>query len=111
MSNDKLERPASLKRAPKPAADDNLDPVDVAPATTPAKPAADAAPPAAPPQQATTPAPATPAPAGRRREVTIQLSSRVAVDVIEILDQVVAEHGLSQRAAIETAIREHWGKK
>ena len=106
MSNDKLERPASLKRAPKPAADDNLDPVDVPPSATPAP----APTPAVAPQPA---APTTPAPAatGRRREVTIQLSSRVAVDVIEILDQVVAEHGLSQRAAIETAIREHWGKK
>lgn len=102
MSTEKSDRPASLKRTPRPAADNGIDPVDVVPASTPTV----ATPPAAVPVASTPPAPAK-----SRREPTIPLSTRVAVDVTEILDAAVAEgRAPSQRAAIEMAIRQTWGK-
>lgn len=102
MSTEKSDRPASLKRTPRPAADNGIDPVDVVPA---AKPTVATAPAAAP--VTSTP----PAPTKSRREPTIPLSTRVAVDVTEILDAAVAEgRAPSQRAAIEMAIRQTWGK-
>lgn len=103
MSTEKSDRPAALKRAPRPAADNGVDPVDVTPAAKP-----DVTP-AAPPVE---PAASTsPAPAKSRREPTIPLSTRVALDVTEILDAAVAEgRAPSQRAAIEIAIRQTWGK-
>lgn len=105
MSTEKSDRPAALKRAPRPAADNGVDPVDVIPAAKPDATLAPAATSAAPT------ASTTPAPAKSRREPTIPLSTRVALDVTEILDAAVAEgRAPSQRAAIEMAIRQTWGK-
>ncbi|MFJ2535826.1 hypothetical protein [Microbacterium maritypicum] len=105
MSTEKSDRPAALKRVPRPAADNGVDPVDVVPAVKPASTPAPAAAPAAPT------ASTTPAPTKARREPTIPLSTRVALDVTEILDAAVAEgRAPSQRAAIEMAIRQTWGK-
>ena len=101
MSTEKSDRPAALKRTPRPAADNGVDPVDVFPAAKP-----DVTPSASRPAASTSPAPAK-----SRREPTIPLSTRVALDVTEILDAAVSEgRAPSQRAAIETAIRQTWGK-
>ena len=90
------ERPTSLKRTPKPAKDERIGPV----APSPKIPAEKTDP-------AATSAPAAP----RRREATIPLGTRVAPDVMELLDLVVAEQNVTQRAAIEMAIRSYWGDK
>lgn len=105
MSTEKSDRPAALKRTPRPAADNGVDPVDVIPAAKPEVTAAPTAAPAAPTGSTSQ------APAKSRREPTIPLSTRVALDVTEILDAAVAEgRAPSQRAAIEMAIRQTWGK-
>lgn len=94
-SNQPLDRPATLKRAPKPAADESVDPVD-APTPAEKKPATAAATPRAP----------------KRREATFPLSTRVVQPVLDTLDSVVAGgHAMSQRAAIEEAIINYWGPK
>ncbi len=96
MSNEQpLDRPATLKRAAKPAPDENIDPVDAAPQQPPA--------PATPPA-------ATRAP--KRREVTFPFSTRVSQPVLDVLDAVTAgSFAPSQRAAIEEAVLNYWGPK
>lgn len=97
------DRPTSLKRAPKPAADNNVDPIT----STPVEGTPERVP-------ETTPAasPAAPAPKARRggREITVPLSTRLSEQVIEILDTAVATEGITVRAALEDAIRTRWGK-
>lgn len=100
----KSERPATLKRAPRPAADQDVDPVDT-PAT-----AAPAAPAAAPP-------------AGKKRgPYNVQrvnkkpASYRLPPDVIELIDAArneAAERGdrLTKDEAITMAVRSFWGKR
>jgi len=100
------DRPASLKKAPKPAADSSVDPIVVAPDLTPAAASPSAAAPAAA-SPATQPAPA----AKPRREVTVPLSTRVSAQVIETLDAAVASEGITVRAAIEEAIIARWGNR
>lgn len=90
------DRPATLKRQPKPAADEKKDPVDPTPAV-------DAA------ERSQAP---TPKRAPKHREPTYPLSSRVVVEVLNTLDEVVTNgRAPSQRAAIEEAILGYWGKK
>lgn len=124
--NDKLERPTSLRRVPRPAADEKIDPVDfAAQATTPHKPApqestagSDPTPSApastTPSRGALAPAPIETIATGRpgrprRREITMPFSTRLAVEVVDLLDDVVLNQGITQRAAVEMAIREKWG--
>lgn len=47
----------------------------------------------------------------RNREITMNFSSQLAVDVHEIIDAVVASEGLTRRAVVELAVRNTWGTK
>ncbi|MGO1630258.1 MAG: hypothetical protein ACTHX2_15710 [Microbacterium sp.] len=95
--NTPADRPASLKRAPRAAKDESIDPVDPAPKPSTA--------------EAAQVGPASPsAPVVRRKESKVSLSTLVAMDVDQLIAKVVAETGLSKRAVIEQAIRDRWGK-
>ncbi|WP_427019429.1 hypothetical protein ACQCSX_22970 (plasmid) [Pseudarthrobacter sp. P1] len=110
MTEFKKDRPDLLpRRGPAPAPDEKVDPVDVSPAPT-ARPANTASTPissysAPPPMQILPPK----APA-KRREATIPIGPRLSVSVVEILDQAMAEYGITQREALEQAIVARWGK-
>lgn len=91
------DRPASLKRTPRPAKDDSVDPVDTTPVPSveaSKKPAVDASAPTPP----------------RRREVKVPLSTLVSLDIDETIARVMSETGMTKRAVIETAIRDRWAK-
>lgn len=113
------ERPASLRRRPRPAADESVDPIDPRPAPSEAVQQAPAAPQQKTPKHVpTTEAPPAPAVPGASspavRAATVQLSVRVTPDVVQLLDAAVAAarargERLTQRAAIEQAIRRVWG--
>lgn len=114
-----MERPTSLKRPPRPAPDSDVDPI----ATDPEPQAATSItndgsvalttqattnntlpePPASPTMLTTQ--------SHRRggREVTVPISTRVAPDVVELLDSAVAREGITFRAAVEQAVRQAWG--
>ena len=96
---EKQDRPATLarRREPQPAPDETVDPVDTAPAAKAPRKA---------PARKTVLEP--PAPKGR--EVVYPLSTRVAGDVLEMLDRVT-KTGVSQRAAVEHAIRNTYGNE
>lgn len=117
----KPERPTSLaRRAPRPAPDENVDPVDYSPQATtgdeptPATQRSEKLPP-------TTHKPAEqPRPKRRpsekknhntvgKREITVPFSTRLTPEVVQLIDQATAETGMSQRAVVENAIRETWG--
>lgn len=110
------------RRTPRPAADESVDPIDyrpteVAPATvqsvtpsTPPTPVAEA--PVSLPTPSTSPPAATPR--GRpRREVTLPFSTRLSVDVLNLIDEAVAngEGGGVIRNVVEEAIRARWGNR
>ncbi|WP_448812127.1 hypothetical protein [Agromyces bauzanensis] len=46
----------------------------------------------------------------RHREVALPFSTRLSEDVLELIDTAVDEHGLTQRAVVERAVRETWGR-
>lgn len=122
------ERPSlesRKRRTPRPAPDESVDPIDYRPAETspataqPIAPAVDSTPAAA---VAETPAslptahtsPAAAAPRGRpRREVTLPFSTRLSVDVLDLIDEAVAngEGGGVIRNVVEEAIRARWGNR
>jgi hypothetical protein len=107
MIDQKPERPGDLRsrRRPQAAADERVDPVDyrqTEPAPTPV------------PAQA--PAPTSPkAPAPRRgrprREVTVPFSTRLALDVQDLIDAAVDGGEGTIRNVVEEAIREKWGQR
>lgn len=129
------ERPSldsRKRRAPRPAGDEGVDPIDYRPSEVPAAaqraeetPAPGSSPaessPAADPASVTPAAPITaPAPApvigprGRpRREVTLPFSTRLSEDVLNLIDEAVAngEGGGVIRHVVEEAIRARWGHK
>jgi len=101
--DDKLARPASLKRAPRPAADDAIDPVDPHPdiAGAPKK---------------------SPQAGKKRGPYNVQrvdkrpASYRLPPDVIELIDQARAEAAargdrLTKDEAVTMAVRSFWGGK
>ena len=138
MSEDLKDRPAVLRRTPRPAPDEKVDPVDYspaavaptsAPAPTPTKPeepapagggvsavdpvAAPAPVTQAPVRQAAKPAKASKAATNRktaRREVTFPLSTRLSQEVIDVLYAAAEDEGISVREAIEQAIKSRWGQ-
>ena len=132
MSDELKDRPAVLRRTPRPAPDEKVDPVDYSPAavaptlTKPEEPApadggvAAVTPVAAPaplPQaqtrQAAKPAKASKAAPNRktaRREVTFPLSTRLSQEVIDVLYAAAEDEGISVREAIEQAIKSRWGQ-
>ena len=107
MSDQKPERPGDLKtrRRPQAAADERVDPVDyrqTEPAPTPI-PAS-----ASPLPNATPPAPRRGRP---RREVTVPFSTRLALDVQDLIDAAVDGGEGTIRNVVEEAIREKWGQR
>ncbi len=112
------ERPASLRRRPRPAADERVDPIDPRPTVTEPTPQTSAVPDQKAPASVYAPAPDVPparalAATPSVRAATVQLSVRVAPDVVQLLDGAVAAarargERLTQRAAIEQAIRQTW---
>jgi hypothetical protein len=101
--DDKLARPASLKRSPRPAADDGIDPVH--------------------PHPEIAEAPKKSAQAGKKRgPYNVQrvdkrpASYRLPPDVIELIDQARAEAAargdrLTKDEAVTMAVRSFWGGK
>lgn len=107
-NNEKEDRPAALKRRPRPAADEQIDPISYTPAPErqQAEPARTST--SIEPSAAEGPAPAAPAPRvsrPHRRQPTIQLGVRVAVDVSALIDQIGAEKDITARAVVENAVR------
>ncbi|MCZ2403533.1 hypothetical protein IV498_10160 [Paenarthrobacter sp. Z7-10] len=108
MTDAMKDRPELLvRRGPKPAPDEKIDPVEIAPA---------------PREMPTASSPAEPVlgvrtqsskkigrPAGKR-EITVPLGTRLSIEVMEVLDDAVVENGISIRAAVEQAILSRWGK-
>ena len=93
-----MDRPPVLRRrAPQPAPDERVDPVDV-----PSPVAVVRSQPEAVPRHIS---------GSRRRVPTVQIGQRLAVDVVDLLDAAVAGEGITQRQALEEAIRDKWGPK
>lgn len=97
MNDNLQDRPATLVRRPKPAADETVDPVDYSP-----------------PVKTTTEtrefgSRTGPTPRRGRREVTFPFSTRLSQEVQGLLDEAVAREGITVREAIEQAIRFKWG--
>ncbi|UKF81668.1 hypothetical protein [Clavibacter californiensis] len=124
MTDTQPDRPADLRtrRRAQPAPDERIDPVDYRRepevATPPA--AAPAATPAVVPAAVSTPvAAAAPAPSrgNTRREVAIPFSTRLAPDVLELIDRAVSEGRdtgdgpQTQRAVVEKAIRDAYRRQ
>lgn len=103
MTEEMKDRPAALvRRGPRPAPDEKVDPVEVTPAARPQIPQ--------PTAEVIAPSiKKIGRPAGRR-EITVPLGTRLSVEVMQILDDAVAEHGVSIRAAVEQAIISRWSK-
>lgn len=138
MSTELPDRPTSLRRVPRPAPDESVDPVDYVPATAlafqaapqPTAPVEQVAPQPATPRtpKATQPRKTTPASAPsvpvvstdtsapkrlgrpRGRELTVPFSTRIAIDISEIIDDVAAREGLTIRSVVEQAIQDKWGR-
>jgi hypothetical protein len=104
MSDQKPERPGDLRsrRRPQAAADELVDPVDYRQTE-----------PAPAPVPAPTTSPNAPAPRrGRpRREVTVPFSTRLALDVQDLIDAAVDGGEGTIRNVVEQAIREKWGQR
>ena len=107
MSDQKPERPGDLRtrRRPQAAADERVDPVDyrqTEPVPTPVPTPAPAS------LNATPPAPRRGRP---RREVTVPFSTRLALDVQDLIDAAVDGGEGTIRNVVEEAIREKWGQQ
>lgn len=107
MTEQKPDRPGDLRtrRRPQAAADERVDPVDYR-QTEPA------------PTATTTPVSVTPSltpPAPRRgrprREVTVPFSTRLALDVQDLIDAAVDRGEGTIRNVVEEAIREKYGRQ
>lgn len=98
MTEQKQDRPATLeRRKPQPARDESVDPVDLAPA------------PKAPAKRRKPPAAKLEAPTPKQREAVFPLSTRVSCTVMDALEKVTST-GVTQRAAIEHAIMQTYGR-
>ena len=110
MSNQQ-DRPdlSARRRKPQPAADERVDPVNYR-QPEPLQTAAQAAPQAVPQMQV----PVVPVRRGRpRREATVPFSTRLAPDVVELIDAAVAadEAEGTIRSVVEDAIRSRYQGK
>lgn len=91
MNQPKAERPSVLKRAPRPAVDEKIDPVDY--------------------RVEVTPPPAAVSPAKRaRRAPTVPFSTRITADVSELIDRASAQQDMTIRAVVEHAIHHTYGQ-
>jgi len=110
MSDQQQDRPTDLRarRRPQPAPDERVDPVDYRQSAQ--APTAGTAPgPAPAPAVETAVAPRRGRP---RREATIPFSTRLAPDVVELIDNAVAsgEGESTIRGVIEDAVRARYKK-
>jgi hypothetical protein len=112
MSDQKPDRPGDLRtrRRPQAAADERVDPVDYrqtepAPIAIPTPAPSTSAPPSTSSTQ-TTPRRGRP-----RREVTVPFSTRLALDVQDLIDAAVDAGEGTIRNVVEEAIRERWGNQ
>ncbi len=103
-AEDQLERPTTLRRRVRAAADEHVDPVNyVSPAKIPATPTAiDVA--TAKTAISESRETIKRGPGRPRREPTIQLGVRVALDVSSLIDELADEDGTT-RAVVENAVR------
>ena len=111
--SDMQERPQTLRRTPRPAPDERVDPVDVPlPSPPPPPPKATAAPAAQPEAASGTPGAASARRPGRpRREATVPFSTRLAPEYLQMIDEAAEREGLTIRAITEQAIAHRWGDK
>lgn len=107
MSDQKPERPGDLRarRRPQAAADERVDPVDYR-QTEPTPSVISPRSPA--PPNATLPTPRRGRP---RREVTVPFSTRLALDVQDLIDAAVDGGEGTIRNVVEEAIREKYGQQ
>lgn len=99
MTDEKRDRPTlPTRRSPRPAPDLGRDPIDV-----PAPTSAESTPVRGPSTRSAAP---TPAP---RREVTVQLGTRVNERTKDLLDYLKATRKQDIRASIEQAVEETYG--
>lgn len=101
------ERPAVLKRRPRAASDERIDPISYTPPVEPPTAVRTPAEPTDTESPAPTAAPATSSRGGysRRRQPTVQLGVRVAVDVSTLIDEISDEEDITARAVVENAVR------
>ena len=122
LQEDRPSLESRKRRTPRPAPDESVDPIDyrpteAAPATVqPTPPPTPPVPVAETPASLPIPPAASPAPTPRgrpRREVTLPFSTRLSVDVLNLIDEAVAngEGGGVIRNVVEEAIRARWGNK
>lgn len=84
----KPDRPETIKRAPRAAADESRDPVDPVP-----------------PLQ--TNAPEKAERIRRRREVTVQFSTRISPELLDLIVDLAEAQGVTQRSVIESAVADY----
>lgn len=102
-AEDQLERPATLRRKVRAAADEHVDPVNyVSPPPFPAP--ASAVPEVVVATISDGDQPIKRGPGRPRREPTIQLGVRVALDVSSLIEELADEDGTT-RAVVENAVR------
>lgn len=87
MTN-KPDRPETIKRAPRAAADESRDPVDPIPSLQ-------------------TSAPEKSERIRRRREVTVQFSTRISPELLDLIVDLAEEQGITQRSVIESAVTDY----
>lgn len=103
MTDEMKDRPADLvRRGPRPAPDEKIDPVEFASTSREQLEAVQ-------PKVVTPSAKKIGRPAGRR-EITVPLGTRLSIEVMQVLDEAVAETGMSIRAVVEQAIISRWSK-
>lgn len=103
MTDEKRDRPTLRARpTPRPAPDRSRDPIDVPPPTPPAASQRSALP-------STSETPTLATPIVRRREVTVQLGTRVSERTKDLLDDMKLTQGQDIRTSIERAIEEQYG--
>lgn len=107
MNEAMKDRPASLtRRAPRPAPDEAIDPVDAAPQLR-LQPTVEAS--GTPSKEEVPRKTNTTARPSKRREVTIPLGTRLSVPVMDVLDHAVRTQEITIREALEQAIMSRWG--
>ena len=106
--SDQAERPTSLRRMPRPAPDERVDPVDYR-APAPAQAAAPTTSSTTARSAAAVESSPTPRRGRPRRELTAQFSTRLTPDVIALIDQAADREGTTIRDVVEQAIRRTWG--
>lgn len=100
MTEQKLDRPATLKRPPQPSPDEKVDPIPIE------EPA-----PKAPRRKVTSASkPGYLEYQPKQREVVFPLSTRMAETPTKVLEAEVARSGKSVRAAVEYAIMNTYGQ-